>query len=116
MNQVNLYESLNRAGCKILSFEDFPSSYGSWRVTFILLGFNCEVVCNRADNLLSFTSTNQINGKKSITIPTQKLVSDQLEIAKVIEYLRTLKVNQLLNSNYTYLAGKERANNVNAYT
>lgn len=51
----------------------------------------CEVNCNRADSLLSFTSKNTLVGNNTVTISSLKLVSDQLEIAKIMDWVRTLK-------------------------
>jgi hypothetical protein len=54
MNQSYLHATLNPAGCKILSFEDYPSNYGSWKISFPLDSILCEVSNNRAGNLLIF--------------------------------------------------------------
>lgn len=91
MNQGVLYAALNHVGCKIFSFEDYPSSYGGWRVSFMVANIFCEVNCNRADSLLSLTSKNALVGKNTVNISSIKLVSDQLEVVKVIDWIRTLK-------------------------
>jgi len=53
MNQRSLYETLEKAGYKILSFEDYPSNQGSWRVNFINTHHSCEISANRFDGYIS---------------------------------------------------------------
>lgn len=90
MNQRDLYTSLNHAGCRIISFEDYPTQYGSWRVS-LLCNIVSEVNCNPGDSTFSLTSKNTLHGKKTIKIPINKLVSGQLEIGKVIDWVRSLR-------------------------
>lgn len=93
MNQRDLYASLNHAGCKIICFEDFPTQYGSWRATFMFANIVCEVNCNRGDSILSLSSKNTTQGVKTLHVQSRKLVSDQLEIGKVIDWVRTLRTS-----------------------
>lgn len=55
----------------------------------------CEVICNRADSILTMTSKSSIKGKHSIKVPSQRLVSDQLEIGRLTEWIRTLRVTNI---------------------
>lgn len=107
MNQRDLYDSLSYAGCQILTFEDYPADFGSWRVNFIFRNLSCEVSCNRRDSLITFTSKGISTGHVSNTYSSRKLVSDQLEIGKVSEWIRTLKgvqLNTMSISQYETLA------------
>lgn len=53
----------------------------------------CEVNCNRGDSILSLTSKNNTQGVNTLHVQSRKLVSDQLEIGKVIEWLRALRTS-----------------------
>jgi hypothetical protein len=91
MNQRGLYATLKLAGCQILSFEDFPSSLGSWRVCFFIAATLCEIRCNRADHLLILTSKNTFYGSDTAYIETKRLVTDQQELTRVLEWLQTVQ-------------------------
>lgn len=90
MNQSGLYAALNFPGCKILSFEDYPSNGGSWRVCFSIANIICEVTCNRPDNLLSLSSRSITDGNNKASIHSTRLVTDQQELAKVREWLGSI--------------------------
>jgi hypothetical protein len=94
MNQRSLYTSLKLAGCKILSFEDYPSNLGSWRVCFFIENTVCEVRCIRTDNLLILTSKNTFYGNNTAFIETKRLVTDQLELTRVLEWLQTISAGK----------------------
>lgn len=91
MKQSGLYAALNFAGCKILSFEDFPSNGGSWRVCFSIDKTVCQVTCNRADNLLLLSSKSTVYGNSSSSIDSKHLVTDLMELAKLREWLYTVQ-------------------------
>lgn len=90
MNQSNLYSTLNQLGCKILSFEDYPSSQGSWRVSFMAFGNYCEVSCNRFDGYMSLGYKNSIHGAHQSTINTLKFLTDEAELSALLRWLRSL--------------------------
>lgn len=99
MNQSNLYSTLNQLGCKILSFEDYPSSQGSWRASFMAFGNYCEVSCNRFDGYMSLGYKNSIHGAHQSTINSLKFLTDEAELSAVLLWLRSLhndsKTNQI---------------------
>ena len=53
----------------------------------------CEVNCNRGDSILSLTSKNALKGNQTIRVKSRQLVSDQLEIGKVVDWVRSLRSN-----------------------
>jgi len=98
MNQNNLYSTLNQLGCKILSFEDYPSSQGSWRVSFMAFGNYCEVSCNRFDGYMSLGYKNSVHGTHQSTINSLKFLTDEAELSAVLLWLRSLsnsRVNEI---------------------
>jgi hypothetical protein len=99
MNQRFLYDSLDFEGCKILSFEDYPSDYSSWRANFMISNISREVSCNRKDRILNLSSKSHIIGNQMITLSSRELVSDQLEILKVIEWIRSLTAADFCSKN-----------------
>lgn len=96
MNQSNLYATLNSAGCKILSFEDYPSNYGSWRVCFFLNSILCEITSNRADNQLILSTKSTEQGIQLINFPSNKLITEQLELMRVSEWLRNIQTYKVV--------------------
>lgn len=89
MNQSYLYASLNHDGCKILSFEDFPSNQGSWRVCFMRGANNYEVSCNRYDGYMSLKATSAFHGSRISTINCLKFLTDEAELAAIKIWLRS---------------------------
>lgn len=55
----------------------------------------CEVNCNRGDSIMSLTSKNTLRGVKTLHVQSRKLVSDQLEIGRVTEWVRTVRSSLL---------------------
>lgn len=98
MNQRSLYETLEKAGYKILSFEDYPSNQGSWRVNFMNTHYSCEVSANRFDGYISVRAKNGIDETKS-TINSLKFLTDEAELAAVIRWLRLLSSPYKTNNN-----------------
>lgn len=93
MNQSNLYSTLNQLGCKILSFEDYPSNQGSWRVSFMASGNYCEISCNRFDGYISLRYTNATQGAHKSTINSLKFLTDDAELTAVLRWLRSIPTN-----------------------
>lgn len=85
MNQLHLYETLKE--CKILSFEDYPSLHGSWRVNFICEKSLFEVSSNRPDNILSLTKKDNGQITQQSNIESQNPLTDQLELAIIKEWI-----------------------------
>jgi hypothetical protein len=98
MNQRSLYETLEKAGYKILSFEDYPSNHGSWRVNFMNTHHSCEVSANRFDGYISVRAKNGIDEKK-YTINSLRFLTDEAELAAVIRWLRLLSSPYKTNNN-----------------
>jgi hypothetical protein len=90
MNQSILYATLEQAGCKILSFEDYPSDHGNWRASFIKSGNNCEMVSNRFDGILSLMARNSVDGIRQSIVEMTKLRSEEAELASILTWLSTL--------------------------
>lgn len=90
MNQSSLYSTLSNMGCKILSFEDYPSNQGSWRASFMAFGNSCEVSCNRFDGYMSLSYTNSIQGGHKSTINSLKFLTDEAELSALLRWLRSL--------------------------
>jgi hypothetical protein len=108
MNQSNLYATLSYVGCKILSFEDFPSNQGSWRVCFMVSNILCEVNCCRSDNIMSLTAKSNGQARNHTSLQSGNLLTDQLELAKVSEWIRSLvasKNRQEINTQLQIFSG-----------
>lgn len=90
MNQSNLYSTLDQLGYKKLSFEDYPSSQASWRVSFMAFGYYCDVSCNRFDGYMSLGYKNSIHGAHQSTINSLKFLTDEAELSAVLLWLRSL--------------------------
>lgn len=71
MNQIALYKVLKNAGCKILSFEDYPDNLGSWRVSFLYNDVSCEVISNRYDAYMLLQSTSSKYGSHKNVIESK---------------------------------------------
>ena len=99
MNQSNLYATLSKAGCKILSFEDYPSNQGSWRTTFIKADKNCEISSNRYDGYMSFQFTSADLGTKKSVVNSLKFLTDEAELTAVITWLRSFQNHSNTNKN-----------------
>lgn len=95
MNQSNLYATLNKAGCRIISFEDYPTNQGSWRASFIKSGMYCEISCNRYDSYLSLQAKKAGVVTNKSVINSLKLLTDEAELAAVLPWLRTISNHQV---------------------
>lgn len=90
MNQSDLYATLNKAGCRIITFEDYPTNQGSWRASFMKSGMYCEISCNRYDGYLSLQAKKAgVTTNKSV-INSLKFLTDEAELAAVLSWLRTI--------------------------
>ncbi|WP_228518973.1 hypothetical protein, partial [Methylophilus sp. 13] len=56
----------------------------------MISNISCEVSCNRRDRVINLSSKSQMLGNQIITLSSRELVSDRLEILKVIEWIRSL--------------------------
>lgn len=99
MNQSNLYETLNKAGCRILSFEDYPSSQGSWRASFMASGSYCEVSCNRFDGYMSLRYSNSILGAHRSNVNSLKFLTDEAELSALLLWVHSIPSKSNDNQN-----------------
>lgn len=90
MNQSNLYATLNKAGCKLISFEDYPANQGSWRASFMMSGMLCEISCNRYDGYMSLQAKKAAVVTNKSVINSLKFLTDEAELAAVVPWLRTI--------------------------
>lgn len=97
MNQSDLYSTLNQVGCKILSFEDYPSNQGSWRVSFMASGNYCEISCNRFDGYMSLSYTNSTQGANKSIINSLKFLTDDAELSAVLRWLSSISTSSGAN-------------------
>lgn len=88
MNQKSLYAVLSEIGCKVFSFEDYPSNQGSWRVSFFWAGSLYEVSSNRFDGYISLVTTNgnRVPRRASVNLKTDK--TDEVELGILLEWIR----------------------------
>ncbi len=88
MNQIALYKVLKDAGCKILSFEDYPENLGSWRASFLYNEASCEVISNRYDAYLILTSTSLQKGiRKNIINKDPTTLTDNFELVLLSNWI-----------------------------
>lgn len=93
MNQSSLYATLNQAGCKILSFEDYPSDHGSWRASFMKSGNSCEIASNRLDGVLTLIAKSAAEGVRQSFVHLKKLQSEEAELISLQTWLSTLSTS-----------------------
>ena len=82
MDQKSLYAVFTEAGCRILSFEDYPECGGSWRASFMLRGLSCEVISNRRDSYLIFRSTSTSKNFRKI-VECKNIHDDKFDLASI---------------------------------
>ena len=99
MNQKSLYTTLEKAGYKILSFEDYPSNQGSWRVNFKNTHHCCEISSNRFDGYISVKAKSGTGETTKSTINSLKLITDEAELAAITSWLRSLSISYKINTN-----------------
>lgn len=95
MNQSNLYATLIKAGCKIISFEDYPSQQGSWRTSFMKSGMYCEISCNRYDGYISLQAKKASIVTNKAVINSLKFLTDEAELAALLPWLRAISNYQI---------------------
>lgn len=95
MNQRSLYATLDKAGCKILSFEDYPSTQGSWRVCFVNAGRLCEISSYRFDGILTLKAKTTQNDLKKSFISSATPLTDETELAFVYGWLMSISVTDI---------------------
>jgi hypothetical protein len=95
MNQSNLYATLSKAGCRIITFEDYPTNQGSWRASFMKSGMYCEISCNRYDGYLSLQAKKAGVVTNKSVINSLKFLTDEAELAAVLPWLRTISNHQV---------------------
>ena len=88
MDQSALYEILYNSSCKIISFEDYPYTSGSWRISFYHLDCLCEVISNRNDQCIYLTLKTRSSKSKQKKISTGKNVTDEDELEILKRWLR----------------------------
>lgn len=88
MKQTELYDVLKKTGCKILSFEDYPESLGSWRVSFMCKTISCEIVCNRYDAYMIMQSKSLKHGCNRNIIERDKTeFTEEFELTTLANWL-----------------------------